>query len=156
VSYLAEEPARTLLATVTSGPLDESVRARIIEETHGNPLALLELYGGLGAAELASGFALPDTGDLPRRIENQYVARLAELPDEAQRLVLLAAADPVGDSTLIFRAAGMLGLDRSVMNLAVEAGLLTSVRTYGSVTLWCALPFTGAPLPRIGEPHWQR
>ena len=54
---LAEEPARALLATVTSGPLDESVRARIVAETHGNPLALLELCRGLGTAELAGGFA---------------------------------------------------------------------------------------------------
>ena len=70
---LDDEPARALLATVTSGPLDESVRARIIEETHGNPLALLELCRGLGTAELAGGFALPDAGDLPRRIEAQYL-----------------------------------------------------------------------------------
>src|SRR6266849_1585165 len=121
---LDEEPARALLATVTSGPLDESVRGRIIEETHGNPLALLELYGGLGAAGLAGGFALPYAGDLPRRIEDQYVRRLGELPDEAQRLVLLAAADPVGDSALILRAAQVLGLDITAMNLAAEAGLL--------------------------------
>src|SRR5664279_2240 len=47
---LDNESARAVLATVTSGPLDESVRARIIEETHGNPLALLELCKGLGTA----------------------------------------------------------------------------------------------------------
>ncbi len=121
---LAEEPARALLATVTSGPLDESVRSRIVEETHGNPLALLELYQGLGAAELAGGFALPDAGDLPRRIENQYIDRLGGLPLQAQRLVLLAAADPVGDSALILRAARVLGLDISAMDLAAAAGLL--------------------------------
>jgi DNA-binding CsgD family transcriptional regulator len=121
---LDEEPARALLATVTSGPLDESVRARIIEETHGSPLALLELYAGLGAADLAGGFALPDAGDLPKRIEERYVDRLSELPHEAQRLVLLAAADPVGDSALILRAAQILGLDIRAINLAADAGLL--------------------------------
>ena len=77
---LDDESARALLATITSGPLDERVRTRIIEETRGNPLALLELGRGLGTAELAGGFALPDAGDLPGRIENQYVSRLAELP----------------------------------------------------------------------------
>ena len=121
---LAEEPARTLLATVTSGPLDESVRARIIEETHGNPLALLELCRGLGAAELAGGFALPDAGDLPRRIEAQYLERLAELPEQAQHLVLLAAADPVGDAALVLRGAHVLGLDTAGIKLAADAGLL--------------------------------
>ena len=121
---LDEEPARALLATVTSGPLDESVRARIIEETHGNPLALLELCRGLGTAELAGGFALPDAGDLPRRIEAQYLERLGELPEPAQRLILLAAADPVGDAAVILRAAHVLGLDVADVNVAAAAGLL--------------------------------
>src|SRR3954452_20768762 len=121
---LDEQSARALLATVTSGPLDESVRARILEETHGHPLALLELYRGRSAADLAGGFALPDAGDLPRRIEDQYAARLGELPDEVQRLVLLAAADPVGDPALILRAARVLGLDTGPVNLAAAADLL--------------------------------
>jgi DNA-binding CsgD family transcriptional regulator len=122
---LGNEPARALLATVAPGPLDESVRARIIEETRGNPLALLELNRGLGAAELAGGFALPDAGDLPRRIENQYIERIGELPPEAQQMALLAAADPVGDAALVFRAARLLGLDAGAANPAVAAGLLS-------------------------------
>ena len=101
------------------------MRARIIEETRGNPLALLELDRGLGAAELAGGFALPDAGDLPRRIENQYIERLGELPPEARRMTLLAAADPVGDTALVFRAARLLGLDAGAANPAVAAGLLS-------------------------------
>src|SRR3984885_9338910 len=121
---LDEHSARALLATVISGPLDESVRARILEETHGHPLALLELYRGRSPADLAGGFALPDAGDLPRRIEDQYAARLGELPGEMQRLVLLAAADPVGDPALIFRAARVLGLDTGAVNLAATADLL--------------------------------
>jgi DNA-binding CsgD family transcriptional regulator len=121
---LDEESARALLATVIQGPLDDLVRDRILAETHGHPLALLELYQGRSAADLAGGFALPDAGDLPRRIEDQYAARLGELPAEVQRLVLLAAADPVGDPALIFRAARVLGLDAGTVNLAAAAGLL--------------------------------
>jgi hypothetical protein len=121
---LDEQSARALLATVISGPLDESVRARILEETQGHPLALLELYRGRSAADLAGGFALPDPGDLPRRIEDQYAARLAELPADVQRLILLAAADPVGDPALILRAARILGLDTGTMNLAAAADLV--------------------------------
>ena len=121
---LDEQSARALLTTVISGPLDESVRARILEETRGHPLALLELYRGRSAADLAGGFGLPDAGDLPRRIEEQYAARLGELPAEVQRLVLLAAADPAGDPALILRAAQVLGLDPGTMNLAAAAGLL--------------------------------
>src|SRR6201995_2442631 len=107
---LDEQSARALLATVVSGPLDESVRARILEETHGHPLALLELYRGRSAADLAGGFALPDAGDLPRRIEDQYAARLGELPAEVQRLVLLAAGDPGGGPAPILRGGGVLRL----------------------------------------------
>ena len=121
---LDEQAARALLATVISGPLDESVRARILAETHGHPLALLELCRGRSAADLAGGFALPGAGDLPRRIEDQYAARLGKLPAEVQRLVLLTAADPVGDSALILRAAQVLGLDTGTIDLAVAAGLL--------------------------------
>jgi DNA-binding CsgD family transcriptional regulator len=121
---LDDASARALLATVISGPLDESVRARILEEAHGHPLALLELYRGRSAADLAGGFALPDAEDLPRRIQDRYAARLGELPAEVQRLVLLAAADPVGDPAVIIRAARVLGLDIGTVNLVAAADLL--------------------------------
>jgi len=121
---LGAAAARTLLATAGAGPLDERVRARIIEETGGNPLALLELGRGLGVGELAGGFALPDVGDLPRRIEDQYLERLGALPAEARQMVLLVAADPVGDLALILRAAEGLGLNIGVLEVAAETGLL--------------------------------
>ena len=124
VGGLDDESAHRLLASISSGPLDELVRDRIIEETRGNPLALIELCRGLTAAELAGGFALPDAGDLPVRIENQYLERLAGLPAGAQRLALLAAADPAGDSALVFRAAQLLGLEPMASQLATAAGLL--------------------------------
>jgi DNA-binding CsgD family transcriptional regulator len=125
VGGLRDDHARALLATVIPGRLDESVSARIVEETRGNPLALLELYRHLGPAELAGGFALPDTGDLPRRIEDQYIERLGEFPPGTQRMILLAAADPVGDTALVFRAARLLGLGPDAVNPAVAAGLLS-------------------------------
>jgi DNA-binding CsgD family transcriptional regulator len=121
---LGAAAARALLATVGAGPLDERVRARIIEETGGNPLALLELGRGLGVGELAGGFALPDAGDLPRRIEDQYLERLGALPADARQVVLLVAADPVGDVALILRAAEGLGLNIGVLEVAAESGLL--------------------------------
>ena len=121
---LDDQSAAALLATVASGPLDESVRARILEETHGHPLALLELYRGRSAADLAGGFALPGARDLPERIEHQYAVRLAELPEDVRRLVLLAAADPAGDPALILRAARLLGLETGTVNLAAAASLL--------------------------------
>jgi DNA-binding CsgD family transcriptional regulator/tetratricopeptide (TPR) repeat protein len=120
LSGLAEQPARALLASVTTAPVDESVRRRIVEESHGNPLALLEL----GALDFAGGFAMPDTASVPRRIQDQYLTRLHKLSRRTQRLVLLAAADPVGDPALLERAAATLGLDIGASEEAVDAGLL--------------------------------
>ncbi|HEY2436890.1 MAG TPA: LuxR C-terminal-related transcriptional regulator [Solirubrobacteraceae bacterium] len=89
-------------------PLDERVRERIVAETHGNPLALLELPRGLTPAQLAGGFGLPDAPGLSGRIEDSFRRRIAGLPAETQRLLLVAAADPVGDPVLVWRAAGRL------------------------------------------------
>jgi len=121
---LAEPDARALLASAVPGRLDDRVRDRIVAETRGNPLALLELPRGMTAAELAGGFGLPDGGDLPRHIEEGYQRRLAELPAATQRLILLAAADPTGDSVLLWRAAQRLGIDREVAAPAAAAQLL--------------------------------
>ncbi len=120
LSGLDEQSAQALLASVTTARLDESVRRRIVEEAHGNPLALLEL----GVLDFAGGFALPDAVSVPHRIQDQYLTRLRGLSRATQRLVLVAAADPVGDPTLLQRAAQTLGLGTDAVELAVDAGLL--------------------------------
>ncbi|HEV3323064.1 MAG TPA: AAA family ATPase [Solirubrobacteraceae bacterium] len=121
---LQEADARALLAAAIPGPLDEKVRDRIMAETRGNPLALLELTRGMSAAELAGGFALPDAGSLPDHIEDHYLRRIQTLPAATQRLMLLAAADPVGDATLIRRAARALGIDSAAAGPAAAEQLL--------------------------------
>jgi DNA-binding CsgD family transcriptional regulator len=121
---LADDDARALLEVVVPGRLDERVRDRIVAETRGNPLALLELYGSVGPAQLAGGFALPDAGDVVDRIEEQYRRRIAALPDATRRLMLLAAGDPVGDATLVWRAAQELGLEREALEPASAEQLL--------------------------------
>ena len=102
---LAEDDARTLLTRAVPGRLDERVRDRIIAETRGNPLALLDLPWSVSAAELAGGFELLPATDLPRQLEDHYLQRAGELPEATQRLLLLAAAEPIGDATLVWRAA---------------------------------------------------
>jgi DNA-binding CsgD family transcriptional regulator len=115
--------ARALLDSALGVPLDERVRERLIAETRGNPLALLELPRGLTAAELAGGFGLLDALGLSGRIEDSFRTRLAGLPAETQRLLLVAAAEPVGDPVLVWRAAGRLGI--GVEAAAETDGLLT-------------------------------
>ena len=106
------------------GRLDDRVRDRILAETRGNPLALLDLPRSMSAAELAGGFELLAATDLPRQLEEQYHQRAGELPEATQRLLLLAAAEPIGDATLIWRAAQALGIERSALAPAEDAQLI--------------------------------
>jgi hypothetical protein len=107
---LSDAEAAELLTSVVSGPLDGRVRERIVAETGGNPLALLELPRSFSPTELAGGFAVT-TSPLPRRIEESFRRRVERLPAESQRLLLLAAAEPIGDPTLLLRAADRLGIE---------------------------------------------
>jgi DNA-binding CsgD family transcriptional regulator len=131
VTGLPEADARVLLDSALAGPLDERVRDLIVAETRGNPLALLELPRGLGPAELAGGFGLPGAAPLTSAIEDSFARQLEALPDQTRRLLQLAAADPSGDLSLVWRAAGRLGLPVQAGGPAVEAGLVkfgTAVR----------------------------
>jgi DNA-binding CsgD family transcriptional regulator len=120
---LDDDNARALLQTVIPGRLDERVRDRIVAETRGNPLALLELPHGLSAGQLAGGFAVPDL-PLSGQIEESFLRRVDGLPDDTRRLVLVAAAEPVGDPALMWRAATRLGIARTALEPAVRAELL--------------------------------
>lgn len=107
---LSEDDAAELVTSATLGPLDKSVRGRIIAEARGNPLALLELPRGPSSAALAGGFSVAGRTPLPSRIEASYRRRIDLLPTETQHLLLLASADPVGDPNLFWRAAADLGI----------------------------------------------
>ena len=122
---LEQDDARSLLATGIPGRLDERVRDRIIDETRGNPLALLELPRGLSAAQLAGGFGPPEPQPLSGRIEESFLRRLDELEPETRLLLLVAAAEPVGDPALMWRAATQLGVARTALEPATRTGLLT-------------------------------
>jgi DNA-binding CsgD family transcriptional regulator len=115
--------ARALLSSAVRFKLDERVRDRIIAETRGNPLALLELPRGLTARQLAGGFGLVEAQGLTGRIEESFVRRVETLSDDARRLLLVAAAEPVGDPLLLLAAAERLGLALSAVDMETD-GLL--------------------------------
>src|SRR6185369_5011699 len=108
IEPLGHRDARALLDSVLPGRLDERVLERIVVETRGNPLALLELPRGLTPGQLAGGFGLPAARPLATEIEQSFTRRLARLPRDSRRLLLLAAAEPVGDPALLWRAAQQL------------------------------------------------
>jgi DNA-binding CsgD family transcriptional regulator len=124
VLSLGHRDARTLLESALPARLDEDVLERIVVETHGNPLALLELPRGLTPTQLAGGFGLPAAVPLSASIEESFTRRLANLPGDARRFLLVAAADPVGDPALVWRAAQELGIPESVAETVEAEGLL--------------------------------
>jgi DNA-binding NarL/FixJ family response regulator len=124
-----DSDARALLSSAVRFKLDDRVRDRIIAETRGNPLALLELPRGLTARQLAGGFGLLGAQALTGRIEESFVRRLEALSDDARRLLLVAAAEPVGDPLLLWRAAERLGIRPAAAEEA-EADELLVIREW--------------------------
>ena len=154
ISGLGDQDARTLLAMVLPDRLDDRVVDRLVVETHGNPLALLELPRGLTPAELAGGFGLPVSGTLAGAIEESYRRRLAKLPQDSRRLLLLAAADPTGDAATVWgaqRRASELATRRRPLSRKTDWSISgkasrSTIHSYGR-------PFTTRPLRRAGERH---
>jgi DNA-binding CsgD family transcriptional regulator len=125
VRGLRNGDARALLDSAVRFTLDARVRDRIIAEMGGNPLALLELPRGLTAIQLAGGFGLLEARGLLGRIEDSFVRRLSPLPGDTRLLLLIAAAEPVGDPLLLWGAAERLGVAPSAAGAAEADGLLT-------------------------------
>ncbi|WP_371402817.1 AAA family ATPase [Kribbella sp. NBC_00662] len=124
LSGLKDKDARGLLDAAWPGRLDDQVRDRVIAESHGNPLALLELPRGLSPAELAGGFELPNASPLTNQLERNFLRQVEALPEETRLFLLTAAAEPVGDVALLWRAVGLLGLRIGAGVPAQEAGLI--------------------------------
>jgi DNA-binding CsgD family transcriptional regulator len=129
VEGLGDHDARALLAAVTPGRFDDRVRDRILAEARGNPLALLELPRALRAPEPAGELAAPDEQPLASQIEKGFLSRIWSLAPETQRLLLAAAAEPVGDVALLRRAAESLGIDLDAAAAEAEAADLVTLRT---------------------------
>src|SRR5580658_6632733 len=124
VTPLRHRDARALLESALPARLDEPVLERIVIETRGNPLALLELPKGLSPTQLAGGFGLPSAMSVSESIEESFTRRLPSLPDDARRLLLIAAADPVGDPALLWRAAERFNIPVAAADLLEAQGLL--------------------------------
>jgi DNA-binding CsgD family transcriptional regulator len=124
VGPLGYRDARTLLEAVLPGPVDDQVLQRLIAEAHGNPLALLEMPRGFTPTQLAGGFGLPGALPVSEQMVNSFTRRLMALPADAQRLLLVAAADPTGDLALVWRAARLLGIPGAAAEAVEAEGLL--------------------------------
>ncbi len=121
---LGDADARLLLDSVVPAPLDDQVRERIIAESRGNPLALVELPSHTPPVRFAGGFQEPDLSDVSIRVQTEYRNRVHGLPEDSQMLLLLAAADPTGDPALLQRAADHHGIARDSAAPAESVGLM--------------------------------
>ena len=155
---LPEQDGRSLLRGVVGGRLDSRVVDRLVAETGGNPLALLELPGRMTAAELAGGFELPAAGELPAHIEQHYIHRIRQLPKATQSLMLLAAADPAGDAPWSCVRAGGSASTRTRSRPPRLRNCCGSGRASASAIPSCAPRSTARPHPAADSGrtrHWR-
>ena len=154
IEGLAAADARQLLAVAIPGLIDPRIQDRILGEAGGNPLALLELPRDERQLVVAGGFGLPAGMPLASRIEQGFVRQLRPLPASTRRLLLLAAAEPVGDVPLLWRAAQRLGIGAEAAGPAEAAGLVeigTRVRFRHPLVRSAA--YQSAPAPERREVH---
>ena len=152
VGGLRDDDARTLLDSVVIGRIDERVKNRIVGEARGNPLALLELPRELTAVELAGGFGSPDARPLASQIERSFLRRITSLPDTTRRLLLAASAEPVGDVSLLWRAAERLAVDADGAAAEAEAAGLIE---FGTQVRFCH-PLVRSAVYRAADPFERR
>ncbi len=154
VRGLPDQDARALLGSVVPFRLDEQVRDRILAETNGNPLALLELPRGLSLTQLAGGFGLAGAQPVLVRIEQGFRRRIEALPADTRSLMLIAAAEPAGDPVLVWQAAGRLGIQYSAAEAAQADGLLeTGTRVRFRHPLVRSAAYSAATLPQRQATH---
>jgi DNA-binding CsgD family transcriptional regulator len=124
VRGLNDRDGRELLLENLRGPVDPEVCEQIVAESHGNPLALLELPRGWTAEEVAGGFGILEAQHVTTRIHQSYARRIVQLPADSRLLVLAAAAESIGDPGLLQRAVHSFGVDMKAAGPAVDAGVL--------------------------------
>ena len=123
VGGLAEGAALELLASLVPGRLSPAVGARIVAETGGNPLALVEVAGELSAGQLAGAEVLPEPLPAGGSLEQAFGRRVRRLPDETRLLLAVAAAEPTASEALLWRVTGELGIDPDAAASADLGGL---------------------------------
>lgn len=104
--------------------LSSEIRDRLVAETGGNPLALLELSPAVSEAQLSGTEALLAPIPVSARVEHAFLARVHRLSEESQTLLLAAAADDSGELATVLRAAAQLGAGAEALDGAEQAGLV--------------------------------
>ena len=120
---LSAPDAGELLAATTGQQVDRGVTERLVTETGGNPLALLDAARDLSSDQLAGKVPLPEPLPIGHRLEVSFARRIRQLSPATRTLLLLAAAGHPGRSERLWRAAAALGIPESTAVAAEEAGV---------------------------------
>ena len=155
VRGLDEDASRSLLQDRLGDRTLPGVLERLVAETRGNPLALLELPAELTPDQLSGVEPLPSQLHLTARVERLFLDRAARLPAPVQTVLLLAAADDTGDVEVVRRAAEALGLADDVVQAAADSGLLVLDATSLSLRhpLVRSALYQAAPAARTRDVH---
>jgi DNA-binding CsgD family transcriptional regulator len=129
IDPLSDSDARELLATVSDGTVDPRVAARVVSETGGVPLAILELAQGLSDEQLAGRESVPEMLSVATRLDRHFQAQVRALSSEAQLLLLIAASEPTGAPDVLGRAASSLGISSDASDAVLESNLVVLVPT---------------------------
>jgi AAA ATPase-like protein len=121
---LSDVASVTVLGAAVGGPLADHVRARLLAEARGNPLALVEFGRELSSDQLAGAAQLPEPLAVGRRFERHFLRQVGALPPATQQFLLVAAAEPTGDADTIWRAGRELDFDEGALVPAHAAELL--------------------------------
>ncbi|GGN82357.1 LuxR family transcriptional regulator [Actinoplanes lobatus] len=124
VAGLDPAGAHRLLESTVPGRMDSAVVGRIVAETQGNPLALVEVASELSDEQLAGAALLPDRLPIGRRLEAHFAGQVQAMPADTQLLLLLAAAAPADCPALLWQAADRLNLAPAALDIAVSEGVL--------------------------------
>jgi hypothetical protein len=154
VAGLTEDAARELLAAAAGGPVASRVSDRIVAETAGNPLGLVEFGGELTAGERSGAVPLSGPLRFGCRLAGLYMSRVRALPADAQTLLLVLATDQLGDPAKIWRAASQLGIGPEAVELSAVERLLTGApRLRFRHPLMRSIVYHGAPFAARRRVH---
>lgn len=124
VSGLSRRDAAALLAGRGS-PASSEVVDRLVDALRGNPLALVEASGLLSDEQLSGRDLLDQPLSVGTTLEQTFLRRVRDLPEEVGKLLVLAAASGTETMEAIVRAATTLGLEPRDLEQAETAGILT-------------------------------
>jgi DNA-binding CsgD family transcriptional regulator len=124
IGGLSNDDARTLLAAGAGFGLDRDVVERIVKETGGNPLAIVELAKDLTVDKVVGMAGAPQPLALTERLEEHFAGHVRALPADTQMFLLTVAADASADAALVWRAVTRLGVAREAAEPAEAAGLV--------------------------------